>query len=474
MAAPDAPTDTSALLWYTDRSRYKQGTARCAMARYLGYHFGPTGYGITAHADSLPLATGLYVHQGVEGLGKILQQHDRLPTLEETRGIVQDARGAYLARVADRGFRGILSGAQTDETITEQSALISGLLWALVLKFLPWLHATYRVLSVEQERLHLLDCTCGAGALPAEQHVARGCQGTALMLRNDLIAQRRGGTTLAYFEVKTTGWESSAWAEQWETDPQLGLGTLDVPSWLGAEVTELYIIGLNKGSRKRDWKAEDDSRKKQQSALCYGYCRPSNPPLLTDDWLPSYEWVDDLGETKRASRAHKRRGVWELEESDWSVWQAYRQQDPALTPEEFWVRFLPPSVLEKVCFLLGPMNRQDAQIKSVRQAMSGEEARWRATLWTLYELQAAGGVGWATDAFQAKLAELVPASWNCRPFGKDHQCEFTPICHRYEGWEDPLGTGRFVPRQPHHEAERVQAVARGLLPDVGQRVEEDE
>ena len=39
-------------LQLTDRTRYKTGTGRCACARYLGYHFGPTGYGIAPTADS--------------------------------------------------------------------------------------------------------------------------------------------------------------------------------------------------------------------------------------------------------------------------------------------------------------------------------------------------------------------------------------------------------------------------------------
>lgn len=469
-------TEIAPLLWYTDRSRYKLGTSRCGAARYLNYHFGPTGYGITAHGDSLPLATGCYTHEGVEQFGRILQQHDRLPDLTETRQIIDTVRKAYFDRILERGFRGILAGPQTDETITEQSYLIGGLLWALRLKFLPWLHEHFRVLSVEKERLHLLDCTCGAGPLDAAEHVRRGCEGKALMLRNDLLAQRRGATTGAYFEVKTTGWESAAWAEQWETDPQLGLGTLDLDKLYGLEVTELYIVGLNKGARRRDYK-DTEGRKKQQSALCYGYCRPENPPLLTADWLPSYEWIDENGETKRASRAHRRTGIWELEQSDWSVWQAYHAQDPTLTPEEFWVRFLPPSVLDKVCFVLGPMNRQDYQVQSIRRSFLGEETRWQDILWKLYEVQTSvtpdhPGHDWASPEFQEAFDRLVPKSWNCRPFGKDHQCEFVTLCHRYPGWEDPLGGGHFVPRLPHHTAELEQAVARGLLPATAVDIEE--
>lgn len=481
-------------LWLTDRTRHETSVGRCPRRRYLSNHFGPTGYGITSRSESLPLATGLSVHEAMEHLCRILQKENRLPTAEETRAIVAQVRGSYERKVDARGFRGILAGPLTDETIKEQSALISGLVWTLRLKFLPWLHESYRIVSLEEERLHFLSCTCAAGPLEPAQHIARGCEGIAYMLRRDILAERRGASTLAYFEIKTTGWESDAWAEQWETKPQLALGTLDVDKQFpGKEVTELYILGVGKGRRARD-KYEtvaegEPTRKKQQSPLCYGYCRPGNPPLLADDWLPGYEWVNQDGETKRASRQHKRRGVWELAESDWPTWRAYRAQDPSMPPEEFWVRWLPTSVLDKVCFLVGPMNRQDQQLASLRESIRADEEKWQAVLWELYEAQHAGIVpactcahgegavqhlsgcaslqrrplAWADPAFQSLLDRLIPCAWTCRPFGREHQCEFVPICHRHEGWQDPLLGGKFVPRRPHHAPELQQAIARGLL-----------
>lgn len=461
-------------LWLTDRTRSKTGLGRCRRKRYLSAHFGPTGYGITQRSESLPLATGLAVHEGVEGFAQILMRDDRLPTAEETRAIVRESQQRYRAKVEAKGFAGILAGPVTDEIIKEQATLISGLIWAIGIKFMPWLHQNYRVLSAEQEQLHFLSCTCGAGPLDAAEHIRRGCQGRVLMLRRDMLAQRRGASTLAYFEFKTTGWESDAWSEQWETDPQLALGTLDVDKLFGAEVTELYIVGVNKGRRMKDRYEDSDpnQRKKQQSPLVYGYCRPANPPVMPDDWLPSYEWIDANGETKRKSRAHRRRGVWELGESDWPTWLAYHRENPEMSPEEFWVRMLPESLLDKVCFLIGPMNRQDVQLASLRESMDFDEEQWQTILWALYEAQQTHP--WASPGFQKALDRLVPCAWTCRPFGKEHQCEFVPVCHREQGWEDPLGSGRFVPRRPHHAAELEQAIARGLLVEQTEDAQDEE
>lgn len=471
----------ASLLWFTDRSRYETGTGRCAMRRYLGNHAGPSGYGFTRKAESVPLTTGTAFHDGLEGLARILQDTNALPTTDHTRQIIAEARARYEKKLLDKGFRGgMFTSPIIEETIKEQSALLFGMIWCLTLKFIPWLHQHYRVLQVEQERLHFLSCTCGAGA-NAEQaaHDARGCTGQALMIRSDLLCEHREGRHLAYFEGKTTGWESDAWAEQWETKPQLGLGTLDLEAKYGQTVSEIYIIGAQKGARKKDREgilpAEHPltGMKRQQSSLCYGYCRPGNPPLAKADWVPAYEWVNDAGETQRKSKAHVRRGVWEIPDTDWPIWQAYHSGDPTLDPAEFWVRQLPQSILDKTIFLLGPLNRQENQLLSLRRGMAGEETRWQEILWKLYEKQA-GGAGWASAEFQALLDELVPRSWNCRPFGKEHECEFVPICFKHTGWEDPLAGGRYVLRRPHHAPETEQAVTRGLLVAEATEREEDE
>ena len=452
---------TSAL-WFTDRSRFEVGLGRCPRQRYLRFHFGPTGYGLARKGESVPLATGSYYAKGIEFLLQGVKEANELPDTFLVRQAVKHARDAYERRLVAKGFRSALTNPFSEETIREQSVLIGGLIWAFALRFLPWLLEHYRIVEVEQERLHFLHCTCGLGTHIIDQalHDGRRCQGIALQIRVDILAQHRHTSSLAYFECKTTGWDSDAWAEQWETKPQLGLGTLDLEKRYQNEVTEIYIVASGKGIRKKDKNSEDQMRR-QQTSLCYGYCRPGNPPLAKDDWLPAYEWKDLAGETKRASRAHKRRGVWELEKSDWTIWQAYKQDDPDLSYDEFWFRQLPPSVLDRASFVIGPLNRQDLQLASIRRSMLAEEQRWQAILWELYEYQQQHP--WSSPEFQAKLDALVPCSWNCRPFGKEHECEMTSLCFREAGWEDPMMTGKFQPRLPHHAPETEQAEARGLL-----------
>src|SRR5262245_40929904 len=119
MTTPTATTTTATAapttIWLTDRSRYLTGTARCPRQRYLSYHFGPTGYGITRKSEALPLVTGLAVHEGLEAFALLMKETDRLPDVHETRAIIAQVVAHYIAKVEARGYRGILGGEHTEE-----------------------------------------------------------------------------------------------------------------------------------------------------------------------------------------------------------------------------------------------------------------------------------------------------------------------------------------------------------------------
>jgi hypothetical protein len=253
--------------WLTDRSRYETGVGRCARQRYLSYHAGPTGYGYVKRGESLPLATGTYTHVGVEALCKHLKEHEQLPDDTVTRAAVRLALDQYEKKVVDRGFRGLLASEQADLVLKEQKALVEGMIWAFAIYLLPWLHQEFRLIEVEEEKIFPIG------------------EGMGLMQRLDILGECRTRPGIAYLDVKTSGRTADLFAEEWETKPQLGLGTLGVPEKFGKEVTELYVLGLNKGYRKKG----SDEVKRQESPFCYGYHRSDNPPLWSEDWKASYD-----------------------------------------------------------------------------------------------------------------------------------------------------------------------------------------
>jgi hypothetical protein len=462
-------------LWLTDRTRYSTGTGRCAQERYLTNHFGPTGYGIVPRSDSLPLATGIYVHKALETLFQHLAETDTFPPLSLIRSAIQKASDDYEAKIEGSGYRGLLASESSSRIVQEQKLLLAGLIYALCRQLLPWLWRNYRVLEAETESIVVLDCTCGLGSttvesLNAAEHASRDCLGIGQMLRQDVIAEHRETKRLAYFEAKTTGQAGESWAPAWETKPQLGIGTFGIEARYGKSVSEFYIIGLYKGRRQKVEDPFEGTWYRQDSPFCYGFCRPGNPPLAPDDWLPAYEWVNADGETKRAGRTYQKRSIADLINSDWPTW--LERADQAMTPGEFWINFLPPSVVEKQVFLVGPLIPQQAQIETLKHAIVGEERKWQDILWKLYEYQI--DHPWESPEFQAKLNSLVPPSFECRRFGLRHECAFVPICFKQAGWEDPLGGGKFVPRSPHHEPELQAAIERGLLPEQAEESEEEE
>lgn len=421
------------------------------MQRYLTYHAGPTGYGLVRKAESLPLATGKYTHLAMEQLFHHLRIQDTLPGRPEIRAAIQVGQTEYQRAVDERGLAGFTDNAQAQLQLQEQQTLLAGLVWVAARTILPWIHHTYKILEVEKESVYFL-----------------GDRQVGQMLRQDVIAEKRETGYLAYFEIKTTGWSNEAWAEQWETKPQLAIGSFGIEERFGKPLLETYIIGLNKGYRKKD----DAGIKHQESPLCYGYRRPSNPPLSPEDWCPSYTWVESTGEVRRASRAHKKAPIWEMTQGDWSIYRDAKLTDPTLTPTEIWADFLPQSVREKQVFLVGPLQPQKAQVEALKVQILAEEQHWQEVLWELYQIQQQ--YPWESAEVQTAIQRLIPASWNCRPYGKDSQCEFIHHCFRLPGWEDLLATGKYVPRRPHHQPELEQAIARGLLPAEGLEAEEEE
>lgn len=460
-------------IWLTDRSRYSVGTGRCRMQRYLTNHFGPTGYGIVRKAESLPLATGKYTHLALEHLFVHLRDTDTFPEVGLIREAIKAACDEYEKRIVARGFRGLLKSETSDQVLIEQQALLSGLVWIACRTVLPWIWQNFRIVEAETESLYVLGCTCGLGPMaPQAEHEARDCQGIGQMLKQDVIAERRHGNGVAYFEGKTTGWSGDNWAPQWETRPQLGLGTLGITERLGKEITEAYVLALYKGARRGKKDLFGEETVQQDSCVCYGYCRPGNPPLATDDWKPTYRWEED-GKTRQVSRQHIRRGIWELPQSDFPEWVASKAAQPDLTPTEFWTAWLPQPIAEQQVFLVGPLNRQDTQVTSLKLGVVAEERDWQRRLWDLYEVTH-DGLGWPSAEFQTIIDVLFPRSWECRRFGVRHECEFKMLCFKEQGWEDPIGNGKYVPRRPHHAPELAQAVSRGLLPEQAEEEEGEE
>lgn len=458
-------------IWLTDRSRYETGLQFCQRARFLNYHFGPSGYGMTRKAQSIPLATGSLYHAGLAHILGWVKEYDKLPPDSIVRDAVDLTHAAYDRVVAIRGL--VDEGHRLDEVAAEQKALIEGFLWAFTLAFLPWLHAQCRLISVEHDDAKVVGCTCGLGDLigGVEDHEGRDCEGIGFQFRLDLLTEyRERPGVLAYWEFKGTGQTGERFDTQWETSPQFPLGAVMEQERLGHPIQEAWVIGLIKGRREGDTYNPETKRRegdlRQQSVLCYGYHRPANPPMEEEDWQAEYEFKDEWGKGHRLPKVYQKRGIWNLFTGDGVA--------HSVSPSEFWCKWMPPDLLAKQITLIGPLNISQVLAHDVIEELVAEEQRWKGILWSLYQALEANGFDWTSAGYQAELRRLVPRSWACRRYGKRHECQFAEVCFYKEGWQDPLGAGGYIVRRPHHAGELAQMAARGLTPPEGWAEDEEE
>ncbi len=460
----------SSTIWLTDRSRYTEGLDRCQRARFLSYHSGPSGYGIVKKAHSLPLATGVYYHEGLAGVLSYVQQHDALPSDEVVRAAIQHAVQAYRDVCAVRGLE--LFGEDFQTVVVEQSTLIEGLIWAFVLRLLPWIHEQARVIQVEHDTAAVVGCTCGLGDFIGlvEDHEGRACEGIGFQYRLDFLTEYRARPgVVAYWEFKGTAATGERFDTQWETMPQFPLGALMESKRLEVDIQECWVIGLVKGRREGDtWNPDTKTRegiRRQQSVLCYGYKKPGNPPFEEEDWQAEYDYKDEWGKGHRLGKAYQKEGIWAL---------APQLAGSPVTPSEFWCKWMAPETLGKQIALVGPLPVNPIISAHIVEELVAEEQRWKQIQWQLADAIEASGWDWTHPTYQQALRRLVPRSWSCRRYGKRHQCQFVPVCFEHEGWQDPLAGDRFIVRRPHHKNEMAQMEARGLTPPEGWAEDEEE
>lgn len=482
-------TDPAPVLWLTSRSAFNTGTKDCPMKRYLGNHAGPYGYGYTRKATSMPLTTGTYTHQGITEIASwILQARQATGVQPDTapddliRWAAAEAVDAYTKVVEARGILAVSQDnpeqlARFQTIVQEQATLIEGLIWVFALHRLPAILQEYLIVAVEEEEEYVLGCTCGLGDGIGgfADHATRACGGIGLQSRPDLLLERRLDHAFCYTELKTSSVAKRAWAEGYERDQQLLIGTLGAEKRHGVEITHAYIEGLIKGQRRKDYGSFDDPNavKTQQSSLCYGFFEPPVPPLSVGDWKPAYNYydVDGIKHTvpKGKNNHYKRTGIWVPSEEI-----AFPGKPVEMSRVEYWVRFMSevyPHHVGKSLHAIGPIPKQRRMIEKALRSLETEERLWQDRLWKIYEWQTANAdhADLGDPLFQQFVETVVPRSWNCDPFGPDHPCGFQLICHDQvaAAASDPVGSGHYIFRTPHHQAEADQMEARGLKPAFG-------
>jgi hypothetical protein len=438
------------LLFFTSRTA-RDSYFFCPRFRYLGNHWGPSGYGIQPAKQSIPLATGARVHDVLYPVLQYCVEHDAVPPPSLVGAAAQAALDQYREDVRAHGLSYWGDDAAFARMVSEQEHLIVGLpmLWAI--HELPRLLQEWRIILAEPRDVSVYRCTCGLGdgIPPWEAHVARECQGIGLQTGPDYVAQHRVAlATHRYGEFKTRNAPlTDAWAESYETRVQVQLGTLGVEQRYGIQIEQVVLHGLCKGQTR----SNKELGEYQDSRLCWAWFKPGSPPASADEWAYEYEWWDAVeNRMRRLGKGWERRWVGEFS----------GPHGPGLPG---WIQELPEWTVAKMLRTVGPLQRNPMVKDAALRQWVYLEAEIQQKLQELYPTLQANGFDWTAPNVQDQLDLFFPQSWDCQRFGARYPCAMKKICHHEPGWQDPFSIG-YVNRRPHHPAEMAQAVARGLMP----------
>lgn len=390
-----------------DRSRIV-ARCECPRLRFLNYHMGGTG--IERVKLALPLVNGIHVHAAI---ADVLMWYPQI-SLDH---IVTKHLTAYQAEVTERGI-------QTDDDpellVKEQSALIEGLIRGWVKLRLPRLLEEYEVVSVEEEMQWEM------------------APGLIQMLRLDGLLRHKVTKLLFILELKTVGMPGYQWQQGWEKNIQFMSYTQAVREITGEECGGVIVEGLVKGTRRRETAASSPfcGANLQNSPFCYAYAmkfKGSTEVMLSTAWSRGAEKVLVTNHVPMKAWVEELHSEGELEKQFVSV--------PPISP-------LPEQILRW---------RRQTIAAETRFAMALSDVQYTEDV---LRIQTAAGcepevIEKARAILEEKLDFHFPQhDTHCnRYFGS---CSFADVCFEPNIGEDPLGSGLYKKRDPHHTSEIEQ------------------
>jgi PD-(D/E)XK nuclease superfamily len=450
-------------LWLTDRSRYLTGLQHCSYRRFLEYHAGTNGYGFRRKSEAMPLVTGTHVH---EALARVLSFSPGVINRGVVRTIIDETCAQYDELLRARGFQDLEEGSDPDYVRREQMALVGGLVWG-------WYRVAYdefrrknEIIRVEVEETYVAGCRCGLGdgVGEPEDHAARGCAktgGVVIMSRPDVIVRDLRTRTTENVDFKTQSYEP--YLPEWTDNVQMALSGLGAERSLGVLLSNYNLHFLMKGARKADWdeaSEEYSGPKRQQSPLIYGWYDAGSPPIRPAEWRPSFVYYDDIPSKWQIQRGVQPgpRGFKHRLGNQYRRTPVWIREGPGV--EEWVMDILDEETVRGQFRVIGPFDRPSRLMDDVIPAIVDHE---HEVVEKLYQVQ---------DGANPK--HVFPQSWDCYRFKT--ACPFLAICKNPESvGDDPVASGLYVPRRPHHQLEMEQMQARGLeIPEDIADPEEEE
>jgi len=242
-----------------------------------------------------------------------------------------------------------------------------------------------------------------------------------LMGRLDWVVERIADGRKFVVNWKTTSDASARWLKDFATDSQILTEAYAAEQALGLEISGVIIEGLVKGRR---YTPQGEGKQPYQvTPLLYAYKRPANPPLEpTADYRHEYT----------RQKGYVRTAIWE---------------DPDLGATEIerlanWVQWLPLEVVEAQIATPEPILRAPDRVQHKIVQIIGIEQR---------VAEGAEEVNRHTHPFDAEGLDFhFPQNERACNWSFGRGCPFYDICWMPDVGADPIGSGKFMARDPHH------------------------
>lgn len=362
------------------------------------YEYHYQGTGIVPVAPSLNTSIGIAVH---DMLAEELAR-------TETRDDIDTVWTERFVKWSERIYKVCELRRETQHTKNEAAWLASVLAYGWWTQFAAWFAERFEIIAIEREYALVLD----DGRI-------------VIQVKPDLVLRDRQTGKLCIMDFKSmSSFKEQTTPQSFAESVQIALMTAAVEAAHGEPVEQFWIAGMVKGSKQV---FEKDGNKTAEprfySHLCYA--KVPQPPFK--EWDFKGFW-------------YNKTPIWEFDPSPINFVRLLQEKRPDILHESF------P--------MMGPFQRQTHMIPQALRGIVGGENRWINALWALSEAN--------PESFNVVLDETFSRSYgNCTSFFGD-SCPFVRLCYALPGHEDPIGSGFYRQRRPHHEPERQDWLRRGI------------
>lgn len=465
---------------YTNRSRI-QDFQWCPRLGFLHYHWG--GRGLSPRRLSIYLGTGSYVHKGIALLLKLVKEcQDAGQPIRVTMAaldtVCTSVVSSYKAELEGRGVS--LNPDETTEAeqyyIAEQTALVEAQVRAFAYRVLPQVAKLYWVRAVEEELPPQKLCESDQGPVEMESRSDSILELKSTPAHIEILSLKTAGTYRKR-QDDANAHDLQGLCETWAYERQMAqqekpiLEAMNAVHQLTCDITDEHDRPLAKSSRSffeflkhhlgpdriagvlmvflLKGKRVFVETGQTEDGDPLGYYETASPlvrgwrkwdPVL--GWQYAHSWYYPNPENK-SGKSSLGKG--------WEMFRAWEL--PGGIKE--WIKLLASGKVQPECGdVLGKQfvvpqtyYRKDTHVQGfVRQAVA-QERDWANRL----AYQPSSGLGLAVY-LDANFAQHRS---HCHEhFGGN--CPFVPMCYNPQVFADPLGSGLYEWRTPHHAAELAQ------------------